>query len=43
MVIRNKGGYPTMFSTSKIMHFYKTGRWVVFMKARTETCIKGRN
>ena len=23
------------------MQFYKTGHWVVFIKTRTETCIKG--
>ena len=23
------------------MQFYKIGRWVVFIKTRTETCIKG--
>jgi hypothetical protein len=32
MVITNKGGYPTMFSVSKTMQFYKTGHWVVFVK-----------
>jgi hypothetical protein len=42
-VISNKGGYPTMFSARKTMQFYKTGHWVVFIKTRTETCIKGRN
>jgi hypothetical protein len=26
MVISNMGGYPTMFSASKTMQFYKTGR-----------------
>jgi hypothetical protein len=41
MVIANKGGYPTMFSASKTMQFYKIGHWVVFIKIRTETCIKG--
>jgi hypothetical protein len=42
-VISNKGGYPTMFSACKTMQFYKTGHWVVFIKTRTKTCIKGRN
>ena len=23
------------------MQFYKTGHWVMFIKTRTETCIKG--
>ena len=26
---------------AKHMQFYKTGHWVVFIKTRTETCIKG--
>ena len=26
---------------AKLMQFYKTGHWVVFIKTRTETCIKG--
>jgi hypothetical protein len=43
MVITNKGGYPTMFSVCKTMQFYKTGHWVMLIKTRTETCIKGRN
>jgi hypothetical protein len=43
MVITNKGGYPTIFLASKIMQFYKTGHWVVFIKTRAEPCIKGRN
>jgi hypothetical protein len=43
MVITNKGSYPTMFSASKTVQFYKTGHWVVFIKTRTETCIKGRD
>jgi hypothetical protein len=43
MDIANKGGYPTMFSVSKTMQFYKTGHWVVFIKTKTETCIKGRS
>jgi hypothetical protein len=30
-----------MFSARKTMQFYKTGHWVVFIKTRTETCIKG--
>ena len=31
-----------MFSCKKnICNFYKTGHWVVFIKTRTETCIKG--
>jgi hypothetical protein len=29
--------------SSKTMHFYKTGQWVVFIKTRAETCIKGRD
>ena len=43
MVITNQGGgYPTVFSCKqKHMQFYKAGRWVVFIKTRTETCIKG--
>jgi hypothetical protein len=41
MGITNKGGYPTMFSVSKSMQFYKAGHWVVFIKTRTETCIEG--
>jgi hypothetical protein len=43
MVITSKGGYPTMFLARKTMQFYKTGHWVVFIKTRTEICIKGRN
>jgi hypothetical protein len=43
MVISNMGGYPTMFSARKTMQFYKTGHWVVFIKTRIETCIKGWN
>jgi hypothetical protein len=43
MDITNKGGYPTMFSVSKTMQFYKTGHWIVFIKIRTEACIKGRD
>ena len=43
MVITNQGGgYPTIFSCKqKHMQFYKAGHWVVFIKTRTETCIKG--
>ena len=43
MVITNQGGgYPTVFSCKqKYMQFYKAGHWVVFIKTRTETCIKG--
>jgi hypothetical protein len=41
MAITNKGGYPTVFSASKTMQFYKTGHWVVFIKTRTETTSKG--
>jgi hypothetical protein len=43
MVITNEGGYPTRFSTSKTMQFNRTGHWVVFIKTRTETCIKRRD
>src|SRR6185369_7331674 len=43
MVITNQGGgYPTVFSCKQnVCNFYKTGHWVVFIKTRTETCIKG--
>jgi hypothetical protein len=41
MVITNKGGYPTMFSASKIMQFYKTGHWVVFVKLGQKHASKG--
>ena len=30
-----------VFMQAKHMRFYKTGHWVVFIKTRTETCIKG--
>ena len=30
-----------VFMQAKLMKFYKTGHWVVFIKTRTETCIKG--
>ena len=42
MVITNQGGgYPTVFSCKQnVCNFYKTGHWVVFIKTRTETCIK---
>jgi hypothetical protein len=41
MVITNKGGYPTMFSASKTMQFYKTGHWVVFVKLGQKHASKG--
>ena len=43
MVITNQGGgYPTVFSCRQnICNFYKTGHWFVFIRTRTETCIKG--
>ena len=30
-----------VFMQAKHMKFYKAGHWVVFIKIRTETCIKG--
>ena len=30
-----------VFMQAKHMQFCKTGHWVVFIKTRTETCIKG--
>ena len=30
-----------VFMQAKHMKFYKAGYWVVFIKTRTETCIKG--
>ena len=30
-----------VFMLAKHMQFYKAGNWVVFIKTRTETCIKG--
>ena len=42
MVITNQGvAIQPCFHASKHMQFYKTGHWVVFIKIRTETCIKG--
>jgi hypothetical protein len=41
MVVTNKGGYPTMFSASKTMQFYKTGHWVVFIKLGQKHASKG--
>jgi hypothetical protein len=41
MVITNKGGYPTMFSASKTMQFYKIGHWVVFVNLGQKHASKG--
>ena len=42
MVITIKGWLSNrVFMQAKHMQFYKTGHWVVFIKTRTETCIKG--
>ena len=42
MVITNQGvAIQPCFHESKHMQFYKVGHWVVFIKTRTETCIKG--
>ena len=42
MVITNQGvAIQPFFMQAKHMQFYKTGHWVVFIKTRTETCIKG--
>ena len=42
MVITNQGvAIQPCFHASKHMQFYKAGHWVVFIKTRTETCIKG--
>ena len=42
MVITNQGvAIQPCFHASKTYAIYKTGHWVVFIKTRTETCIKG--
>ena len=42
MVITNQGWLSNrVFMQAKHMQFYKAGHWVVFIKTRTETCIKG--
>ena len=43
MVITNQGGWLSnrVFMQAKHMQFYKTSHWVVFIKTRAETCIKG--
>jgi hypothetical protein len=41
MVITSRVGYPTMFSASKTMQFYKTGHWVVFVKLGQKHASKG--
>ena len=42
MVITNQGvAIQPCFHASKTYVIYKTGHWVVFIKIRTETCIKG--
>ena len=42
MVITNQGvAIQPCFHASKTYATYKTGHWVVFIKTRTETCIKG--
>ena len=42
MVITNQGvAIQPCFHASKSYAIYKTGHWVVFIKTRTETCIKG--
>ena len=42
MVITNQGvAIQRVFMQEKHMLFYKAGHWVVFIKTRTETCIKG--
>ena len=42
MVITNQGvAIQPCFHVSKTYAIYKTGHWVVFIKTRTETCIKG--
>ena len=42
-VITNQGGWLSnrVFMQANHMQFYKAGYWVVFIKTRTETCIKG--
>ena len=43
MVITNQGVaiQPCFHASKKHMQFYKADHWVVFIKTRTETCIKG--
>ena len=42
MVITNQGvAIQRVFMQEKHMQIYKAGHWVVFIKTRTETCIKG--
>ena len=42
MIITNQGvAIQPCFHASKTYANYKTGHWVVFIKTRTETCIKG--
>src|SRR6185436_6083102 len=42
IVITNQGvAIQPCFHVSKTYAIYKTGHWVVFIKTRTETCIKG--
>ena len=42
MVITNQGvAIQLYFHASIHMQFYKAGHWVVFIKTRTEICIKG--
>ena len=42
MVITNQGvAIHPCFHASKTYAIYKAGHWVVFIKTRTETCIKG--
>ena len=42
MVITDQGvAIQPCFHVSKTYAIYKTGHWFVFIKTRTETCIKG--
>ena len=42
MIITNQGvAIQPCFHASKTYAIYKAGHWVVFIKTRTETCIKG--
>ena len=42
MIITNQGvAIQPCFQQAKYMQFSKTGQWVVFIKTRTEACIKG--
>jgi hypothetical protein len=43
VVITKQGWLSYHDFSSKTMHLYKTGHYVVFIKIRTETCIKGRD